>query len=771
MASGSEPTQPGHFLAVGLREAFAGTIISMLSIAYGLSYAALIFSGPLTPALGYGIAATFITGAISAAVVALRSSLPFAIAGPDSSVSAVNATLVAALIEQLATRGRPEQLVMPALIIMALAAALTGLLLCGLGITRAGRAIRFVPYPVIGGFLGATGWVMVTGAVRVITDNAATFENLPILLTPLHLSQLAAGLAVAFAFHLGLKRPDNSLILPGILLGFVAAAHIGFLLTGTTIAQAAIEGWVFQLQSAVGLTLPWHIEALREFPWGALPALSGDLLGVMFVTAISLLLNITGVEYALRCEANLERELNALGVGNLISAAFGGYASCTSISRTTLNYAAGARTRLSGLTTALISAALLLVGQGFLGFVPKFVLGGLLIYFGISLLVRWLIESATRLSLIEYLSLLAIALIIVRWGFIAGVLIGIVIGCATFALSASRVNAIKFSFDGSEFRSSLDRNADDLALLGKHGDELQGMNLQSYLFFGSVARLFQDVKTLLANHTECRFLVFDFRLVTGLNSSATHSFTQIKQVAGEAGAQLVLVELSPDLEKVLRASRFIDDDVILAPDLDRALENCENAIVAAHRGEDVGTPTLNDWLKSGARQPKTGGSTGGALRTARRRGRRAHCPARRRRRLHAFHPRRPRRNHRRNARWPFGPRSQPRAAYDNWRNGLDHPAAAQRQHPGRSRQRALFASGRGLRTHPDREPAAGPGAAHLYRRRHERALELCQPTHQRAAALTPVSAGSAAGIALCVRAAGVQRNLWAQRSRRSGLRP
>ncbi len=197
MASGSEPTQPGHFLAVGLREAFAGTIISMLSIAYGLSYAALIFSGPLTPALGYGIAATFITGAISAAVVALRSSLPFAIAGPDSSVSAVNATLVAALIEQLATRGRPEQLVMPALIIMALAAALTGLLLCGLGITRAGRAIRFVPYPVIGGFLGATGWVMVTGAVRVITDNAATFENLPILLTPLHLSQLAAGLAVA----------------------------------------------------------------------------------------------------------------------------------------------------------------------------------------------------------------------------------------------------------------------------------------------------------------------------------------------------------------------------------------------------------------------------------------------------------------------------------------------------------------------------------------------------------------------------------------------
>jgi SulP family sulfate permease len=577
-------------------EVFAGAIISLLSIAYGLSYAALIFSGPLTPSLGYGIAATFLTAAISAAVVALRSSLPFAIAGPDSSASAVTATLVAALIEQIVAKGHSQQLVMPALIVMALSAALTGLLLCALGITRAGRAIRFVPYPVIGGFLGATGWFMSTGAVRVITGSAATFDNIALLIRPHALAQLAAGIAVAFAFHLGLRRPRNSLVMPGILLASVAATHVGFLLTGETITQAAAEGWVFQPQSNVGLTLPWHVEALRDFPWRTLPALSGDLLAVMFVTAVSLLLNITGIEFAVRREANLERELNALGLANLLSAAFGGYASCTSVSRSTLNYAAGARSRLSGLTCAAISAALLLVGQGFLVFVPKFVLGGLLLYFGVGLLIRWLIESASRLSIIEYLSLLAIALIIVEWGFIAGVLIGVVIGCATFALSASRVNAIKFSFDGSEFRSSLDRSADDLAVLAKHGGELQGMNLQSYLFFGSAARLFQDVKALLARHPDCRFLVFDFRLVTGLDSSATHSFTQIKQAANDAGAQLVLVELSPELEKIFRASRFIADDIILAPDLDRALESCENAIVAAHRGEESGGRTLTEWL-------------------------------------------------------------------------------------------------------------------------------------------------------------------------------
>ena len=78
-------------------------------------------------------------------------------------------------------------------------------------------------------------------------------------------------------------------------------------------------------------------------------------------------------------------------------------------------------------------------------------------------------HSSRRLLPLEYLSLLAIAALIIYSGFVAGVLIGIVIGCATFALSASRVSAIKFDFDGSEYRSSLDRGPRELLLLAEHG--------------------------------------------------------------------------------------------------------------------------------------------------------------------------------------------------------------------------------------------------------------------------------------------------------------
>jgi sulfate permease, SulP family len=112
-----------------------------------------------------------------------------------------------------------------------------------------------------------------------------------------------------------------------------------------------------------------------------------------------------------------------------------------------------------------------------LGYFPKFVLGGLLIYLGADTLHKWIVQSRRRLSLTEYLSLLVIIAIILQWGFIAGILIGVVISCTTFALSASRIDAIEFGFDGSEYRSSLDRSRDDQAVLSAHGGKIQGLNM------------------------------------------------------------------------------------------------------------------------------------------------------------------------------------------------------------------------------------------------------------------------------------------------------
>ncbi|WP_409334110.1 SLC26A/SulP transporter family protein [Bradyrhizobium sp. cir1] len=577
-----------------LNDMLGGSAASVLTITFGLSYALLIFAGPLSPYLSYGIAATFISSAALAAVVALGSSLPFAVAAPDSSTAAVTGILAASVLERIEATSPSTPLLLPILITLGLSTVLTGVVLCGLGLTRMGRAIRYVPYPVVGGFLGATGLLIVMGAIRVITDHPVAtllrFANGTTLL------ELGAACAMALVLYLTWHRSRSPFGLPIILVGGVLTAHLAFWITGISLGEARALGWTFEPPPKAAFMMPWHAEGLIHYPWFAVPDLLANFVAVIFVTASSTLFNTTGIEVAVHREANLERELNVTGAANMLTGALGGYAGCVSISRSVLNFSSGGRGRLSGLTVAALSLLMLAIAPQLLGFIPKFVLGGLLLYLGADQLHKWIIESRRRLSKLEYLSLVAIIAIIVTWGFVPGILIGVIIGCTTFAFSAARVESIKYSFDGSEYRSSLDRSRDDQDVLLAHGGKIQGLNLQSYLFFGSANRLYQHVKQLLQERPECRYLLFDFKLVTGVDSSAAYSFAQIKRSAADLGVELILVHLSASAEKVLRASDFIGEGVTIIGELDRALEWCENEIISQHQDLAREEASLRDWF-------------------------------------------------------------------------------------------------------------------------------------------------------------------------------
>jgi sulfate permease, SulP family len=579
-----------------LKDILGGSAASVLTVTFGLSYSLLIFGGSLSPYLSYGVAATFISSAILAAVIALGSSLPFAVSGPDSSTAAMTGILASSMVERIVATDPSAPLLPSVLITLAVSSVLTGIVLCCFGMTRMGRAIRYVPYPVVGGFLGATGCLIILGAVRVITGQRLEFATLGQFGDLLTLSKLAAACVMAIVLYLTWHRSRWSFGLPVILVGGVIAAHVLFWLAGVSPAEAQVAGWTFQPPSSISFMSPWDYDALRHYPWKQLAELSGNLVAVIFVTASCTLFNTTGIEVATNREANLERELNVTGLANILTGAFGGYTGCISISRSVLNFNSGGTTPLSGLTVAAISLLMLFFAPTLLGYMPKFVLGGLLIYLGADALHKWIVQSRRRLSFSEYLSLLAIIVIIVEWGFIPGILIGVIIGCATFALSASRIDSIKFSFDGSEYRSSLDRSREQLAVLSAHGGSVQGLNLQSYLFFGSANRLYQHVKALLARHPECRFLIFDFKLVTGIDSSAAYSFAQIRRAAHERGIRLVLVNLQAAAEKALRSSEFISGEVSIMPELDHALEWCENELITQYEGHGDEEASLRDWF-------------------------------------------------------------------------------------------------------------------------------------------------------------------------------
>src|SRR5258707_4562736 len=331
----------GPKLRTALNNVLGGGAASVLTVTFGLSYSLLIFAGPLAPYLSYGVAATFISSAVLATVIALGSSLPFAIAGPESSTAAVTGILASSLVERMAMADATAPELAPVLITLGLSTIVTGIVLCGFGVTRMGRAIRYVPYPVVGGFLGATGCLLVFGAIRVITAQRLQLATLDRFANMLTLSELAAACAMALVLYLTWHRSRTAFGLPAILVGGIIVAQIAFWLAGITSTEAQASGWTFQPPPAVNIMLPWSAAEISHYPWYAPPDLIGNLIAVIFVTASSTLFNTTGVEVASHREANLERELNATGLANILSGALGGFTGCISVSRSMLNLNSG----------------------------------------------------------------------------------------------------------------------------------------------------------------------------------------------------------------------------------------------------------------------------------------------------------------------------------------------------------------------------------------------------------------------------------------------
>jgi SulP family sulfate permease len=579
-----------------LNDLLGGGVCSVLQISYCLSYAALIFSGPLAGYLGDGISITFLSAAVLGAVIALGSGFPTMIGGPDSSTSAMVAAIAALLAEHLVASTPPADLLLAIVMVLAALSALAGLFMIVLARLRGGRAMRYVPYPVISGFLGATGWLIISGAFRVVTGHRLELDNWSWLADSNALHQLLAAAVFAAVIAVTTRRIRTAYVLPVLLIGGAVAAHLGFAITGLSLHDAQLAGWTFAPQQAHALLPLWSGFGSVTFPWHVVPEIVGDAVAAVLVTAVSALVNVTALEVATHREADLERELKVVGIANLAAAVVGGYIGSVSTSRTILNEGSGSRGRLSGIVVAMVAAIAVAAGPGLIGYLPKFVLGALLIYLGADQLYRWVVVSWSRLSRTEYVALLAIIVITVKFGFVAGLIIGTVIGCATFAYSASRINSIKYEFDGFELRSTLDRDRDELAVLAARGHEILGLNLQSYLFFGSANRLYRHIKDLLGSRTECRYLVFDFGLVTGIDSSAAFSFTQIKRFAEARGIRLVFVNVAPAAEKALRAEAFVLTDVTMMSDLDRALEWCENEVIRQHDLRSGERSELINWF-------------------------------------------------------------------------------------------------------------------------------------------------------------------------------
>lgn len=568
-----------------IADSLAGLVVSLVAIIFNISYAALIFSGPLAAYLPFGIAAALLSLSISTVVVSLFSSLPILCSGPDSLTAAVVALIMSNTAAVLVAAGQTDALLPTILIAFVFVTTATGAILWGAGRFQLGHWVRYIPYPVIGGFLAGTGWLITRGGIMVMSVVPLELGNLGRLLQVDLLILWLPGLLFALALLVIGRFYKHFLLIPAFVIGATALFHSLFILTGTTLQQATAIGWFFPPSAETSYHFPLTNVLWQEVQWSVLAAQSGSLLALFLITIIDLLLVASGLELALQRNLDLNRELRVTGLANVATGVFGGFVACLSTSRTLLAQRAGATGRLAGLVVAAVGFLMVLYGDPIIVYVPKPVLGGLLLYLGLSLLVQWLYESWFKLRRADYALIWVILLVIGTAGLLPGIGVGIVIATIIFAITYSRIPILKHELVGADYPSNRVRTLQQQRYLNTHAKQIRILRLQGYLFFGTTIQLVEYVTKLVADQGHpLRFLVLDFHYCSGVDASALLSFTKLQRLTREHGVDLLYTGLRDTLlaqfekEKILSAH---DRDQRLFADLDHGLEWCEDQLLQA----------------------------------------------------------------------------------------------------------------------------------------------------------------------------------------------
>lgn len=565
-------------------------LIYILEVVFAISFTSLVYTNELADYLPLAIGFTLLGDAVLCGIVAVFSSIKGVAAVEQDVPAAILALTVTAVLAALPAATRPETKFATALIVIVLTTTAAGLFFLLLGRFKLGGLVRFLPYPVMGGFLAGTGWLMITGGLGLAVDHPL---NLELFQANLVVQWLPAVLFGVVLFAAG-QRARNPLIVPGLIVGGVILFYLLVGLTNTPIEQLRAQGWLLnQLPAGAGWRFPLNSEFLAQVSWPAVLNHIASVAPILIISVVALLLNINALELIVKRDVDLNRELMVTGAGNIAAGLAGGLLGYPDISFSTLNQQMTGSKRLPPLMVAVLLGLTAFVGTSFLLYIPKLVLAGVLVYIGLTLLFEWTYGAWFKFPRVDFAIILVILAVIAVRGFVEGVTVGLVAAIMLFVINYSRTSVIKHALSGDDFRSRVNRSLAQRAVLDAQGQQLYILELQGFIFFGTANGLYEQVKKRVFDSAlpKARFVLLDFSRVTGLDSTGLLSFDKLWSLTKDQSMTLIFTGLTKtgiqhvSIHEQLTRGGFLEEAGTLRffPDLDHGMEWCEDQIVAGTR--------------------------------------------------------------------------------------------------------------------------------------------------------------------------------------------
>lgn len=556
----------------------AGFLVALVAVPMCLSSSALIYSGDLSPLIPVGVAGAFLGCAIVAAITSSMSSMPFAIGTVALEIGIILAYIAGHVAKIMGDSPKTFSTVWVAVLV---GTFVTGLILLLIGRMGIGRWIRFMPYPVIAGFLAGMGALAYAGAFRVMSGVDLSWSTVPELFLWENIVLWSPGVLFAVSLIAIRSQTNHHLVMPLLVSGWFLLFNVACGIA-TLLSFDVPDGYFFRSVSPAGFLGFVQEFRFSNVEWGILLDQFPLFTAMAVLAASSILLYCSTLEVAWGADCDPNRELRVSGIACLASSLLGGMAGHLSLGMSMLSYEAHGRGRSVGLMTAACVLMILLVGTPLIAFYPKPIIGGLLISFGLVMIIEYLVITATRLPWLEWSVIAIITAVITFVGLLEGVVAGLVLSCIQFAIACSQQRVIRRELDGRTEQSRVQRELPQKMILQQQGQSIKILELQGFLFFGVATVLLEHVKKIAdASDDSKQYIIFDFSMVNGIDSSVTNCFTRMKQVAEQHNMQLIFANITSNTLQQFEAAKMLSKEGTLQVkfNLDEALEWCENQIL------------------------------------------------------------------------------------------------------------------------------------------------------------------------------------------------
>lgn len=565
---------------------FAGAIVGIISAISSVAFAALIYHDVLAKYLIIGASSSLIGTIVLMLVLGVFSTSKRAI-GQAQDVYAAIIAVTCYDIAGKVLKISPQDVLPTVMTVTITMAMSSGLVMFFLGQLKLGKLIRYFPYPVIGGFLASTGWLIFSQSFIFLTKTPLELAHLPTLLTKDYLGLWLPPLVYACIMVWSMRKFNHYFILPSLLILGVVLFYSFFLMTGISFDQAEANGWLMgPFPEGTLATIPSLSVFDGTIQWGIISNYIPDYLILITLAVISLLLNASSFEIISNETMDINTELKVTGVANLLAGLLGGIGGYQGLAMSKINLKLKLNSRLVGIMSGFFIIIILITGTDCLYLLPKSVFGALLIYVALDFLLDWFVSIKKKISWPDYLIVLSITLVIAFQGFLTGLVVGLFLSLILFIFHYSRIDVIRTCMTGDFFHSNVERTEQEKVILTAKGKEILIPIISGYLFFGNTAFIMNKIIDEIDSNKNdsINYLVLDFSRVIGMEVSCFMSIIKLLQSCKMRLINPVFANLPAKIKKEI--NRFItntsSDELRYSefPDLDHAVEWCEDQIIS-----------------------------------------------------------------------------------------------------------------------------------------------------------------------------------------------